>query len=98
MQHFCAFNRFFKVKKPTPKGVTLILHCLKCLVWSQAFTSITYVCHYVIGVTLIYIYLYMYYKTHQQHTVAAAVGYIILDHTTLTRPTLPLIGYILLFK
>ena len=40
----------------------------------------------------------MYYKTHQQHTVAAAVGYIILDHTTLTRPTLPLIGYILLFK
>ena len=29
---------------------TLLLHCLTCMVWSQAFMSITYLHHYVTGV------------------------------------------------
>ena len=46
-----------KVKKPIDNTKesyslpqkTLLLHCLKHLVWSRAFTSLTYVCHYVRG-------------------------------------------------
>ena len=45
MLHFLGFW-------PTPKGVSLSdrKHCMKHLVWSRAFTSVTYVRQYVTGV------------------------------------------------
>ena len=59
----CMLN-VCKVKSPcqkellTPTEKTLHLHCLKHLVWSQAFISIFYVCHY----NRCYIYRFFFYR------------------------------------
>lgn len=52
MQHVCAFRRSASEKARSPgqsyslQQKTLLLHCLKCLVCSQAFTFVTYVYHW----------------------------------------------------
>lgn len=68
------------------------------LLETPGFESSLYLCNLCASICN-WCYLYTYtLKYASRHTVAAAVGYVILYHTTLISATLPLIAYILPVK